>query len=75
MGIWIAVPTLRRNIVLQLYHALQNVVDAELVMAGIKSSTNSSSDLLQNWLVVHALTAHQATKQLLTLEEVANNSR
>jgi len=44
-------------------------------MAGIKSSTNSSSDLLQNWLVVHALTAHQATKQLLTLEEVANNSR
>jgi hypothetical protein len=54
---------------------LDNDVDAELVMAGIRSSTNSSSDLLQNLLVIHALTAHQATKQLLTLEGFANSRR
>ena len=48
-------------------------MDSEQVMAAVRRSTQSESAWQQNLLVAPALAAHQATKQLLTLEQVANS--
>jgi hypothetical protein len=54
---------------------LDNAVDSEHVIAGVKRSTQSENALQQSLLVVHALAARHAAKQLLALKQLANSSR
>jgi hypothetical protein len=68
-------PVAQGNLAVELSAAEQllkmdNTVDVEPVMAGVRPSPTSESEWPQNSLVAHALAARQAAKQLVALEEV-----